>query len=188
MKLFFIALAFSLVLAGLACAQDSPSSSPVLLAADDTGSGPGGPPPGAGDGQNATRPQGQGGPDGPGGKGGPGGGGRMDADNSTRPQGAGQPPAWGKQQDGSGRPGKGGPGGPPPGFSGGQGGRGGSGGPGGPGGGGQGRQQNHEALAAACSGKSAGDACSFTGPQGDAISGQCVQARQGNDLVCRPGR
>lgn len=184
MKLFFIALAFSLVLAGLACAQDSLSSNSVLLAADETGSRPDGPPPGSGDGQNATRPQGQGGPGGPGGKGGPGGGGRMDADNSTRPQGPGQPPAWGNQQDGSGRPGKGGPGGPPPGFSGGQGGR----GPGGPGGGGQGRQQNHEALAAACSGKSAGDDCSFTAPRGGSTSGQCVQAPQGNDLVCRPGR
>ncbi len=44
------------------------------------------------------------------------------------------------------------------------------------------------ALAEACSGKAAGDECSFAGPQGGQATGQCVQASQGNELVCHPRR
>ncbi|HEY2369066.1 MAG TPA: hypothetical protein VGH87_21865 [Polyangiaceae bacterium] len=41
----------------------------------------------------------------------------------------------------------------------------------------------HEARLAACRGKSAGDACSFQGPEGKTVSASCQQNHR-SELVC----
>lgn len=52
-------------------------------------------------------------------------------------------------------------------------------------GGGQGRGQGapQEAIDA-CSSKSVGDSCSFSGRNGDAVSGTCIE--DGDDIACAP--
>jgi hypothetical protein len=61
-----------------------------------------------------------------------------------------------------------------------------NGGPGGPPGGGPPHRPPPEALDA-CSGKSDGDACGFTSPRGDQISGSC-RTPPGSGLACVPAR
>jgi hypothetical protein len=160
MRLFYLTLLLCLAVAALAVGR-----APLLLAAG-PGGGPGGTPPAWNGQDNATRP-----------------GGPHPSDG--RQSGPGHGPAW-AGQDNATRPGgphQGGPGGPPPGMGGGPGGQAGQGGQGG-----HGAPPNRDALVAACAGKSAGDDCSFAGPRGGQVNGQCVQSRQGNELVCHPQR
>lgn len=194
MKVFFLTLCISLALAGLAVAQSTLPQDSLLLAAGPDGGGPGGPggpgqgqgPEGgndkihegmakacsgksAGDDCSVTTPRGD------------SIAGQCAQDRSggelvCRPkrggnqgQGQGQeqgrPGFGGADDQGQGRPGSGGQAGQ-----------------------GQGPEKNRTALAQACSGKSAGDSCTATGPRGDSIAGQCAQDRSGSELICRPTR